>query len=96
MTIPKDDELDEILSPIFQSMDDDIAWANWQDETKKALKAREDRIAVEARLDELRHLTEWKIDETGNDKYDILFARHKRSYDDRVADLTTQLEELKQ
>ena len=46
------------------------------------------------RLDELRKLTEWRLGVTDNDDYDILRARHRRSYDDRIYDLTKQLEEI--
>ena len=41
----------------------------------------------EARIDELQHLTQWTIDDSGDEKYDVLYARHKRSYDDRIAEL---------
>lgn len=29
--------LDEILDPVFNSMDDGIAWASWEDEVKQQL-----------------------------------------------------------
>ncbi len=46
-----------------------------------------EKIIIEARIDELKHLTEWKISDSGDNDYDILFARHKRSYDDRLREL---------
>lgn len=56
------------------------------DEMYELIQQRDAQI----RLDELRRLTTWRIDNTGDDKYDILYARHKRSYDDRIAALTNQ------
>lgn len=54
------------------------------------------RMVIEARIAELKTLTEWKVGATGDDDYDIVYAHHKRAYHDRVTNLEQQLKELEQ
>ena len=51
---------------------------------KEALKE-----ALEARIDELRMLTDWNVSDYG------LRGRHKRSYDDRIEVLSNELKGMK-
>ena len=58
-------------------------------EAMQLITADRKRVALEARLDELKQLTEFEVATIG-----IIHGRNLRSYRDRIADLKAQQEEL--
>lgn len=54
------------------------------------ITADRERVALEARIDELKQLTEFEVATIG-----IINGRHHRSYCDRITELKAQQEEVK-
>lgn len=102
---PVNDEIEKQIGNIFErlaryntnafykeQLPDGISPHTAKDMLIDLITSQTKKAVLKGRIDELKLLTQWEINDTGDEDYDVLYARHKRSYDNRITELTDELE----